>query len=166
MSITLDKAYLEDVSNGLYTVGAASTNTVTEERFARLVNSTEPRLKSDGLIQDGALVSGAEWGAAYLVADILHRTKLMGSSDLVKESWGGDYSYEFRAKTVTEMSVDYFITKYLEVVNSLNSDEFGITDAITDGAERADSEIEFTQLDRNGPALIKPSTSELIKRWS
>ena len=45
-------------------------------------------------------------------------------------------------------------------------DEFGITDAITDGAEREDSEIEFTQLDQNGPALIKPSTSELIKRWS
>jgi hypothetical protein len=166
MTITLDKAYLEDVSNGLYTVGDASTNTVTVERFARLVNSTESRLKSDGLIQDGALVSGAEWGAAYLVADILHRTKLMGRSDLIKESWGGDYSYEFRAKTVTEMSVDYFMEKYLEVVNSLNSDEFGITDAITDGAEREDSEIEFTQLDQNGPALIKPSTSELIKRWS
>ncbi len=165
MTITLDKAYLEDVSNGNFTVGAATTNTVTTERFARLVNSVESRLKSDGLIQDGALISGAEWGAAYLVADILHHNRLVGSSDLVKESWGGDYSYEIRSKTVTEMSVDYYMDQYQAVVNSLNVDEYGITDVITDGTEREDSEIEFTQLDRNGPAIIKPAKNELSERW-
>lgn len=163
MSITLDKAYLEDVSNGYFSVGAESTNSVTAERFARLVNSIEPRLKIDGLIQEGALIDGAEWGAAYLVADILQQADLQKKGQTVKkESWGGDYSYELADPKI---NANYYKDKYQEVVNSLNSDEYGITDAITDGAEREDSEIEFSQLDRNGPAVIKPARAELTERW-
>jgi hypothetical protein len=163
MTITLDKAYLEDVSNGYFSVGTESTNTVTVERFARLVNSIEPRLKTDGLIQAGALITGAEWAAAYLVADILQQSDLQKKGQTVKkESWGGDYSYELADPKI---NATYYKEKYQEVVNSLNVDEYGITDAITDGTEREDSEIEFTQLDRNGPAIIKPAKNELSERW-
>ena len=163
MSISLDSHYLVDVSNGNYTVGSSSTDTLTLDRFNSLVSSFETKLIADGLVINGSFVSGGEWGAAYLIADLCYHNAILSENGAVKkESFGNDYSYELKDKTISE---NYYLTKYNDIVISINQEEYDISLNNLE-VERDDSEIWFTQLDKNGPALIKPSTSELIKRWS
>jgi hypothetical protein len=164
MSLSLDIHYLQDVSNGNYTVGSESTDTLTLDRFNNLVNSFEPKLTSDGLAQAGVFVNNGEWGAAYLIADLcLHNALISGNSEVKKESWGNDYSYELRDKTVSE---DYYKLKYEELVESLNQDEYGITEEVTEGVTREDAEIWFAAMDGNPLPKTDGSDGELIiRRW-
>lgn len=164
MTLVLDSHFLTDVTNGNYTVGSAITDSITLERFNNLVTSFEIKLTSDGLVESGAFIQGGEWGAAYLIADLIHRNKLMNASDVTKEAWGSDYSYEIRSKTVSEMSIDYFIDKYQELVEALNQDELGITEEVIDGVERDDSEIWFAGLDGNPLPIADNNNNELIRR--
>ena len=102
MSISLDPHYLVDVSNGNYTVGTSSTDTLTLDRFNSLVESFETKLISDGLVSNGSFVSGGEWGAAYLIADLCYHNAILSENGAVKkESFGNDYSYELKDKTIS-----------------------------------------------------------------
>lgn len=163
MSITLSSDYLSDVSLGNYTVGSAATDTLTVARWDNLVSSFEPKLKADGLYVNGSFVSGGEWGAAYLVADLILKNKqVSGNGQVKKEAWGNDYSYELRD---TKFSDDFFLTKYTELVESLNQDELGISEEAIEGVERDDANIWFTSLDSNPiPDPTDSSRNELVWR--
>lgn len=160
MSISLDSHYLMDVSNGNYTVGSDGADTLTLDRFNNLVSSFESKLIADGLVINGTFVSGGEWGAAYLIADLCyHNAVLSDNGSVKKESFGNDYSYELKDKTIPE---NYYMTKYVEIVSSLNQDEYNISINNLE-AERDDSEIWFSSLDRN-PIPSPTSKQELVWR--
>lgn len=160
MSISLDSHYLTDVSNGNYTVGSSSTDTLTLDRFNSLVGSFESKLIADGLIINGSFVTGGEWAAAYLIADLCyHNTLLSENGSVKKESYGNDYSYELKDKTISE---NYFMSKYTDIVLSLNQEEYDISLNNLE-VERDDSEIWFSSLDRN-PIPSPVSRTELVRR--
>lgn len=160
MSISLDSHYLVDVSNGNYTVGSSSTDTLTLDRFNSLVSSFETKLIADGLVINGSFVSGGEWGAAYLIADLCYHNAILSENGAVKkESFGNDYSYELKDKTISE---NYYLTKYNDIVLSINQEEYDISINNLE-VERDDSEIWFSSLDRN-PIPSPVSRSELVRR--
>jgi hypothetical protein len=160
VSISLDSHYLVDVSNGNYTVGSSSTDTLTLDRFNSLVSSFETKLIADGLVINGSFVSGGEWGAAYLIADLCYHNAILSENGAVKkESFGNDYSYELKDKTISE---NYYLTKYNDIVLSINQEEYDISINNLE-VERDDSEIWFSSLDRN-PIPSPVSRSELVRR--
>ena len=160
MSISLDSHYLVDVSNGNYTVGSSSTDTLTLDRFNSLVSSFETKLIADGLVINGSFVSGGEWGAAYLIADLCYHNAILSENGAVKkESFGNDYSYELKDKTISE---NYYLTKYNDIVLSINQEEYDISINNLE-VERDDSEIWFSSLDRN-PIPSPVSRTELVRR--
>lgn len=147
MTLTLDKSYLETATNGAFTVGDLLTNTLTQTKYEALLLSIQSRLETDGLIKSGSFITGAEWGAAYLIADVLQHAELLKKDgDVKQESWGGDYSYTLRE---TNKGDSYYIDLYTALVESLNQNELGISEEVTEGVERADSDIWFSHMDRN-----------------
>ena len=93
-----------------YTVGAASTDDLTTANFEILNTKLSTDATNDGLTGDNA-----DWGTAYLIADILDGKT--NNRAFVSEDIGSD-EYSYKRGSASELAISIWMEKYNNLVSS------------------------------------------------